>query len=234
MSLTLQQLTLELFAKPAIDFAHYHPGPNTEAVEALRRWVDGTGPWFMCLWGGVGLGKSHLLQAAVRHAASLGRTTMYVPLVAVASHGPVILEGLEGIEFLCIDEVQRVAGQPVWEHALFDLFNRMQGDERRLLIASQPPPRGFGFALPDLASRLGSGLTYQLHELADDEKQHALHAAARRRGFELPETVAQLMLRRLPREIGQLLAALGRLDEASLSSGRQLTVPFAREVLGID
>ena len=234
MTNSLRQLTLALYHNPRADFASYHAGPNAEALAAMVRWADETVPWYVYLWGGTATGKSHLLQAGLRLAANAGRSTMYVPLAEVAAHGPGVLEGLEAIDVVCLDDIDLIAGQHAWEHAIFVFFNRLHAAGRALAVSGRAVPAALPFALPDLASRLSAGLIYQLKALEDMEKAAALAAAAARRGMALPEAVAAYLLRRLPRDMRVLIAALETLDHASLSAGRPLSVPFVRETLKLD
>jgi DnaA family protein len=234
MTNSLRQLTLALYHNPRADFASYHAGLNAEALAAMVRWADETVPWYVYLWGGPAVGKSHLLQAALRLAGNAERSTMYVPLSEVAAHGPQVLEGLEVIDVLCIDDLDVIAGQREWEIALFAFFNRLHAAGRALAVAARQAPAALPLVLPDLASRLSSGLIYQLRELEDADKQAALQAAATRRGIAMPDAVAAYLMRRLPRDMRALLEALELLDTASLSAGRQLTVPFVRATLKLD
>ncbi len=226
------QLPLALFATGDADFAGYFPGENREAVLAVAAWADGNGPWSLCLWGRSGVGKSHLLQAAVRAAGERARRAMYLPLRDLARHGAVALEGLEAVDVLCVDDVDTIVGDLAWEHALFRLHNACAAIPGRLAFASAEPPLALACALPDLKSRLCAALTYRLQELSETAKQQALAAAAARRGLDLPDAVANYLLRRQSRDLSGLLETLETLDRASLSEGRPLTVPFVREVLG--
>jgi DnaA family protein len=227
------QLTLELFSDTGCDFESYFPGPNEQAVCALMRWAAGAGPWYLCVWGRAGVGKTHLLQAAV-NAISTGTSAMYVPLLEVMNHGPAILDGLDEVDALCIDDIGLIRDEPQWQSALFDLFNRLQAAAGRLVVSAENSPRGLDLDLRDLSSRLSAGLIYQIHPLGDEDKRAALQAAAARRGLELPEPVASFIMRRANRDMGALNRVFADLDEASLSAGRQLTVPFVRDILGLD
>jgi len=229
-----RQLTLTLFRDSGASFGNFHAAGNEEALGALADWARGAGPWCMLLWGGEGVGKSHLLQAAVGAAAARGAQAMYVPLAEARAYGVEALEGLEELAALALDDVEVLAGQRAWEDALFTLYNRMQAAGRRLLVSAAAPPRDLAFALPDLRSRLAAALVYRLQPLTDDDKRAALVAAAAARGIGMPESVATYLLRRLPRDWSTLHAALAKLDAASLSEGRSLTVPFVREVLRLE
>jgi len=95
------------------------------------------------------------------------------------------------------------------------------------------PPRQLNLQLPDLASRLDWGQIYKLQPLNDDEKVQALQLRSRLRGFELPEDVGRFLLKRLDREMRTLFMTLDRLDRASITAKRKLTIPFVKEILGL-
>ncbi len=234
MPMSLPQLTLALFDESHVDLADFVPGQNQPVVNALLRWLAGDGPWFVMLWGGPGTGKSHLVQGAVRAVGQQDNRAMYLPLADVLEFGPAILDGLEAIDYLAIDDIHLAAGDAGWEQALFNLFNRTQSAGARLLISSASGPRGFTFALPDLSSRLASGLIYQLTELDDSDKQVVLQQRAANRGLSMPDNVARYLIFRLQRDMHELNNIFERIDAASLSAGRELTIPFVRDVLGLD
>ena len=100
-----------------------------------------------------------------------------------------------------------------------------------MLVSATRPPGRLPFELADLRSRLGWGLTCKLNELEDTDKVQALLLSARRRGIPLSMEVAQYILSRCPRDLATLFEILDRLDQASLSAKRRLTIPFLREQL---
>lgn len=233
MSLSLPQLTLALFDEPHPDLADFVPGQNAIALAALNAWSAGQDPWFVLVSGRSGSGKSHLVQAAIR-AVDEGRDrAMYVPLREVLEHGPAVLEGLESMDFLAIDDIDAAAGDPGFEHRLFDLYNQLHARGRHLLASASTGPRGFRFVLPDLGSRLSSALSFDLKELDDDDKQALLQRRAERRGLSMPAPVARYLISRLRRDMHELNVIFERIDAASLSAGRELTIPFVRDVLGL-
>lgn len=234
MPISLPQLTLALFDDAAADLADFVRGPNQLAVDALERWLADEGPWFLLLWGRLGTGKSHLIEAAVRARGQQHKRAMYVPLIEIVDLGPAILDDLGSIGHLVIDDIHLAAGKPEWERALFTMFNQLQAAGGRLLLSSAAGPRGFAFELADLSSRLNSGLSYQLYELADDDKLLALQKRAARRGLSMPDNVGRYLMSRLHRDMRALNVIFDRIDTASLSAGRELTIPFVRDVLGLD
>jgi DnaA family protein len=116
---------------------------------------------------------------------------------------------------------------------VFDLFNRVRAAGVTLLVAGIHRPDQCDFALPDLISRLGWGVTYVLKSLPDEDVVAALSHRARGRGLELPEDTAQFLLKRIPRDLPSVFDSLDRLDMASMIEQRRLTIPFVKEVLGI-
>ena len=227
------QLGLRLFRGAVPGFDGFHPGPNAEAVRALERWAAGEGHWCLVAWGGAGIGKSFLLQAALAAADERGAAVMFLPLREAAAFGPAVLDDLATLEALALDDLDAVAGDRAWNEALFNLYNRLQARGGRLLLSADAAPRALPFVLDDLRSRLASGLVYHLEPLDDEDKRLALVKAAAARGLQMPDAVATYLLRRLPRRWPELVAALERLDQASLSAGRALSVPFVREVLDL-
>ncbi len=228
-----RQLPLGLQMRASARFSGFLAGPNQEPVDQLKQTAAGTGEPFFLLWGAAGCGKSHLLQAACHLAAEHGRTVSYVSLATLAGLSPELLEGWEHYRLVCIDDVHCIAGDRAWEEALFNLYNRIRERAGNLIVSSRSAPAGLAFALPDLASRLGWGLVYQLQPLDDEQRLAALQQRARQRGCEMPAETGRYLLRRLPRELPALFAMLDRLDEASLVAQRKLTVPFVKSVLGL-
>ena len=217
------QLPLQLQLRDSATFDNFLEEGNELALQALRA----GGGESLYLWGPPGCGKSHLLQAAC-HASP---TAVYLPLGGIEGAQPALFDGLEAIPVVAIDDLGVIAGDPEWEIALFHLYNRIREAGGRLLCAADHSPAALGLALPDLVTRLGWGLVFRLQILSDAGRRRALQRRARRRGFELPDEVADYLLRRQPRDMNSLFVLLERLDEASLAAQRRLTIPFVRGLL---
>jgi DnaA family protein len=201
---------------------------NAAAVDHARNLARGRGDT-VWLWGGPATGKSHLLQAACRAATAAERRAMYIALPAAS---PAILADLEQVELLAIDDVHRIAGEPEWEQPLFVILNAFLSRNGALLLAANAPAAQCGFRGADLASRGAGAVTYRLAPLDDVERAAALRLHAAARGLELDTAAAEFLLKRVTGDMAALTSCLARLDRASLSAQRRLTIPFIREQLG--
>jgi DnaA family protein len=187
---------------------------------------------FTYLWGSEGAGRSHLLQALCHQADTALESAFYIPLKNHHEYSPDIFEDLESLALICLDDVQVLAGNHEWELALFSLFNRLRDTGTRLVIASDVSPRQLQVQLPDLLSRLQSGVVFQMQALEDADKLLALQLRARQRGFELSDEVAFYVLQRNERSMRGLFELLECLDQHSLETKRRITVPMVRELMG--
>jgi DnaA-homolog protein len=229
--LAARQLILDVTLPEGSAFESFHTGENALAVDSLRALALGRGETQIYLYGEAGSGKTHLLQAVCHEAASQGRRAAYLPHALLTRAGVQVLDGLESLELVCLDGVGGLAGTADGETALFNLINCARSMGTQLVLSDRLPPRGLPTALADLASRLVWGPVYQLIPLGDAAKCAVLVDRAQRRGFELPREVAEYLLRTCPRDLSSLLEQLGRLERASLSNQRRVTLRFARSVL---
>lgn len=223
----MAQLPLALALADHASFETFVAGNNAAAVEHVRSLARGHADT-VWLWGGDGTGKTHLLQAACREATAAGRRAMYVALPAGS---PEILSDLERVDVLAVDDVHAVAGDLAWEQALFVILNAFSSRSGALLLAAAAPAAQCGFRLADLKSRGAGAVTYRLAQLDDAERAKALRLHAAARGLTLDAAAADFMLARVARDMAALTSWLARLDRASLSAQRRLTIPFIRELM---
>ena len=227
----MRQLALDVRLADHAVFDGFTAGPNAVVVDSLRRAAQGEGVNPVWIWGPADSGKSHLLQACVAQAHGRGVATAYLPMAALGSLSPDILDGMSVLDLVAIDDVPLIAGVAAWEQVLFRLYEGLVPRGGRLVVAAEGPPGNVGFRLPDLASRMAAGAVYRLQRLSDDECLEALQRRARWRGFELPEETGRYLLGRVERGAGSLFSLLDRLDRAALLEQKRLTVPFVRKVL---
>ncbi|HEY5992974.1 MAG TPA: DnaA regulatory inactivator Hda [Gallionellaceae bacterium] len=217
----MTQLLLDISPAWTPTLENFVAGRNVELLSALRHALSGAASErCFYLWGESGSGKSHLLQAAVRQAKSMGLSAQYARA-----------EVPDGAQAVAVDDVESLddAGQI----ALFALYNRQRENGGMLLVSGTAAPAHLKLR-DDLRTRLGWGLVYQVQPLNDAEKSQALENHARARGFELPPEVVQYLLRHGRRDLPSLLAVLDALDAQCLRLKRSASVPLLKEVMRIE
>ena len=228
------QLSLAVQLPDDETFASFYPGDNAQLITNLKNAAIGQGAPLLFFWGSKGSGRSHLLHATCAEVNACGEAAAYIPLDQHVSFEPDVLEQMEQLPLVCLDNIDAIAGYAAWEESLFDFFNRCkEHNHGSLIVTAATAPRKIGLCLPDLASRLDWGLSYQLHELDDEGKLSALQLRAELRGLKLPVDVGRFLLHRLSRDMRTLLSTLDELDSASLDAKRKLTIPFVKETMGL-
>lgn len=229
------QLPLALRLPGNETLASFLPAGNASWLAWLQQQLDQpTGFALLFVHGPAASGKSHLLHALTAAVAAREQPCFALSFAEQPRPDPALLDGLESCALVAFDELQLVAGEPQWEQALFQLFNRMRELDRGLLvITANQAPRALGIALPDLASRLDWGMVVGLLPLDDENKLRALQLRAQLRGLSLSDEVGRYLLQHLARDMRSLCHALERLDRASLVAQRRLTLPFIKQVLAI-
>ena len=114
--------------------------------------------------------------------------------------------------------------------ALFDAVNEARAAGAAIVVAGACSPARLPLR-EDLRTRLGSGLSFELHPLSDAEKADALRARAAALGMRLPDDVLAHLLTHLRRDMGTQIAMLDALDRYTLAHKRALTLPLVREAL---
>ena len=199
-------------------------------LAALQAQLTPTGEAVIYLYGPAGSGKSHLLQASCHVAAA---KTLYLPLADLRRYpAPDVLQGVEHLDRVCIDDIDAVLGDPEWERALFNFYNSARQHGCRLVVAGAAAPRALAVDLEDLRSRLAWGVVFQLAQADDEDKSAILQFRAARRGLVLAPGVANYVVSRAPRAMQELLQVLDKLDKASLTEQRGLSIPFVKAALG--
>jgi DnaA family protein len=213
----VKQLVLDLIPAPAPSLANFVVGRNREAYSVVSGLLGGSQPAgarVVYLWGEKGSGKTHLLAALT--AVAHGGFTAGVPADDSQAAGGYVIDDVEDL-----DETA--------QQALFNLMNRLQMNGGALVATGSTAPRDLALRR-DLASRLGSGLVFQLQPLSEQERADALRVHARTRGFALRDDVIGYLLRHARRDMATLMSTLDALDAYSIETGREITLPLLKEV----
>ena len=232
----VSQLTLSVQLPDDETFASFKSESNQMVVQQLTHFLDHTADenkqvHSLFLFGLTDVGKSHLLHASCAYADTLGITSLCLSFSELTQLSVDVLDGLENIDLVCLDDIQLIAGNNIWQQGVFDLYNRMVEQNKCLIITGDQSAAQLNISLPDLVSRLSWGLTEQLKPLSDKEKSFALQYRAQQRGLTMNDDVARFLINRLSRDMTSLIAALEQLDQASIREQRRITIPFIKDVL---
>lgn len=231
------QLTLSVQLPDDETFTSYLSESNCLVVSQLKLFIEQSEsfkpnqPNSFYLFGLPGVGKSHLLHACSAYADKLNKTSVCLSCAELLLLSVEVLDGLEQIDLICLDDIQLIANNNIWQQAIFDLYNRVLEQNNCLLISGDQSANQLDLTLPDLVSRLSWGFTEQVKPLEDEEKIKALKYRASKRGLTLSSDAANFLLNRLSREMKNLIASLDILDKASIREQRKITIPFIKDVL---
>jgi DnaA family protein len=185
----------------------------------------------LLIYGAKDSGKTYLLQALCNQFNNQGKSSFFLPMRQAIELSVDILDSLENIELVCIDGLESLVGNKVWEIGLFNLINRSFNSNNRLIFTSAKNIDGMNFELKDLDSRLRKIQSHELHSLADDDILYALKHIANLRCIELGSKEAQYLLTYADRNISDLVKILESLDQLSMEMKRKITIPLIKEVI---
>ena len=225
------QLPLGIRLNDEATFANFMVSPgNRQLCDVLTS----TSPsvQLIYLWGAEGSGRSHLLQALCHRYAESGASALYVPLLSRRDFAPQILEHSRALSVICVDDLDAVATDSVWQEAMFHCFNETVENNVLFVVTASCSPRDLNLPLADLRSRMQKGLIFQLQSADDGFKKQILQHRANSRGISLSDQVCDYILQRADRSLAGLIAVLERLDLESFQRQRRLTVPLVKDVMG--
>ncbi len=238
--MSAQQLNLALSLADDTLFDNFLTSESStrrQVIETLKRQFEveplssTTGNIF--LWGTLGSGLTHLLQASCHEAVSGGQSIQYLPLEAMASYpAQDVLQGLAACQLVCLDNIEAVTGLPEWEEGLFHLFNEVMATGGRLLISANAAPRALAIQLADLESRLAASTIFQLPQYSDEEKAAIVQFRAARLGLILSEEALGFLMNRAPRDLHSLIEHLHQLDIFALQYQSKATIPLMKKAFG--
>lgn len=215
----MKQLVLDLALPDPEPFTDFAPGENAELLFQLGEWaIAAPHVRFIYIWGETGVGKSHLLNAAMKRS--------HARLVDAAQES--LPEEIAADALLIVDNVEVL--DRTGQELLFAHFNTLRAGGGSFLASGPLPPMLLSI-LPDLATRLGWGLVYQLKPLSDADKAEALQTRSRQLGFYLTQEQADYLLRHAPRDLASLYGLLAEANDLALSRQKGVTLSILREIL---
>ncbi len=222
------QLPLNILLNDSATFDNFVIGDNLQLVKRLTDLNSSTTD-FIYVWGTCDSGKTHLAQAICQSFTQQELVAAYLPLDN-NELSPDIFQGMSFLDLVCLDNIESVIGQKLWEVAIFNLYNELKADNKQLLIFAQEPPIGLTIKLADLQSRLTAMEVYKLEALDEQHKIELFESRAANRGMQISPDVIQFILTRYSRSVSDLVAILDKLDQSSIILQRKITIPLVKQI----
>jgi chromosomal replication initiator protein len=192
------------------------------------------------LYGGVGLGKTHLLHAIGNACSNRGLQVLYVSseeftndlINAIRSHSTqAFRDKYRRIDILLIDDIQFIAGKESTQEEFFHTFNTLHGQNKQLVISSDRPPKAMVTLEERLRSRFEWGLIADIQPPDLETRVAILRGKADRAGYKIPADILEAIARRVQSNIRELEGALTRVAAFSNLSGLPLTPQTVESIL---
>ena len=192
------------------------------------------------LYGGVGLGKTHLLHAIGNATLSKGLRVLYVSseeftndlIKAIQSRTTAAFrERYRQMDVLLIDDIQFIAGKESTQEEFFHTFNTLHGQDKQIIISSDRPPKAMVTLEERLRSRFEWGLTVDIQPPDLETRLAILRSKAERARRTVPDGILEMIARQIQSNIRELEGALTRVLAFSDLSGQPVTEALVNSAL---
>ena len=206
--------------------------------------AHGFNPLF--LYGGVGLGKTHLMHAIAWELTERGGANgkpvsvaylsaekfMYRFIAAIRGHQTIqFKEQLRGVDVLMVDDLQFLIGKDNTQEEFFHTFNYLVEAGKQIVISADKSPSDLTALDNRLRTRLGCGMVADLHSTTFELRISILESKAARAGVPVPPKVLEFLAHKITSNVRELEGALNRLVAHANLFGRVITLETAQEVL---
>jgi chromosomal replication initiator protein len=230
---------------PRFTFENFVVGkPNELAYAAAQRVADADSVYFnpLFLYGGVGLGKTHLMHAIAWHIHHNhpSRKVIYMSaeqfmyqFVRALRHKDIMSfrEQFRSVDILMIDDVQFISGKDSTQEEFFHTFNALVDKKRQIVISADKSPSDLEGIQERMRSRLGWGLVADIHPTTYELRLGILQAKIETMPFKVPSEVLEFLAHKITSNIRELEGALNRIVAHATLVGRKITLESTQLVL---
>lgn len=234
-----------IFLNPKYIFDTFVEGPSNQFARAAAMAVaDNPGKAYnpLFIYGGVGLGKTHLLNAIGNFLIDKFQDIklLYSPAEQFTNEFVYSMRNNKMDEFkkryrnldvLLIDDIQFIASKSGTQEELFHTFNVLYNSHKQIVFSSDRPPKDISPITERLRSRFGMGLIADIQMPDVETKVAILDKKSEIEGIQLPPDVTFFLASKVKSNIRDLEACMIRLGAYSSLSGKDITVEMARDVL---
>jgi len=233
---------------PRYTFENFVVGkPNELAHAAARRVAEsstvapGSNPLF--IYGGVGLGKTHLMHAIAWHIRKTDPSRkvvylsaekfMYLFIRAIRTKDTMSFkEYFRSVDVLMVDDVQFISGKDSTQEEFFHTFNALVDQNKQLIISGDRSPADLEGMEERVRSRLGWGLVADVHATSYELRLGILQAKLEKvPGANVPTRVLEFLAHKITSNVRELEGALNRVVAHSTLIGGPVTLESTQEVL---
>ncbi len=231
---------------PRYTFDTFVAGPSNQLAFAASQAAGTTFPpkWNpLFLWGGVGLGKTHLLHAIGHEQVAARPSTRvvylsaerfmneYVAAVQTRQMPAFRKRYREGIDVLLVDDIQFLAGKDGTQEEFFHTFNALYDAQKQIVLTADRKPNEISDIADRLRTRFQWGLLADIEPPELEVRIAILRKKAGADGIVLPDDVANYIASHIKSNVRELEGALIRLSASASLMGRRIDLAFAREAL---
>ena len=230
---------------PRFTFERFIVGkPNEFAVAAAERVAMSPQPPFnpLFLYGGVGLGKTHLMHAIawrVRQRGPQRRVVylsaekfMYQFVRALRTKDTISFKELfRSVDLLMVDDVQFISGKDSTQEEFFHTFNALVDRGRQIVISADRSPSDLAGLEERIRSRLSWGLVADIHPTTYELRLGILQSKAEQLDMDVPLRVIEFLAHRITTNVRELEGALNRIVHQSSLTQRPVSIDMAQEIL---
>jgi chromosomal replication initiator protein len=234
-----------IFLNPRYTFESFVVGPSNQIAHAAAQAVsDNPGRLYnpLFVYGGVGLGKTHLITALGNRIVDRMKDlqVLYVSaeqftteVVSAFRHNKAeeLKKKYRNLDVLLIDDVQYVENKDYTQEELFHTINALYERQKQIVLSSDRPPREIRSVTDRLRSRFGMGLTADIQLPGFELRMGIIQKKAAENAISLPQDVVELVASKVRTNIRDMEGCLIRLGAHSSLTGSPITLGMAKNVL---